>query len=578
MVPAYFWRMEIRPDSKTNLPDISWVKGASIAGFVVHPERGGILPETITARVEAEGQQGTEAQRAAFEGLRREVKVTESSGFFQFRGVPPGRYRLETRRQELEAISESLMVSEPKEFFLEDPLLLQKLPELLVYIDPPLDSTGAPWTLRLLETKGYRRRIVAEQLTTTEAPTRLGGFSAGEYRLEAEAVGGSIFYSENIQVSPGSNSLFLEVAQVGVRGNLTAGGKKLVGRVVFGANRRPRIVLETDDEGYFEGHLPRAGKWPILVEWDEASARHLPPVTVEKTRPRDFFEVNIELPGGSISGKVFRHDKPVPATVVISRTDNPATSATQTAEESLSPRSGPTYALADSEGKFRLLGMDPGAYEVFAFLGQHKSSPIPIQLASEQVIEEVKIELGSSKQIEGRVIDFGRGVPGATIFWRSSSENVWSFRTSTDADGKFTIEAQNNQTAVDLWVLASDGRQWIGRERIVWPQGESVVRLPEITVGSTGSLILHFSQLDGFELRKGEVAIPLRMVLSVLLSEGLAEFRHEDGALQLPSFPVGFWQLCPLAGATSNCEGALLQAGIPLELGQPETKPAPVDP
>jgi protocatechuate 3,4-dioxygenase beta subunit len=100
---------------------------------------------------------------------------------------------------------------------------------------------------------------------------------------------------------------------------------------------------------------------------------------------------------------------------------------------------GSRRAIAGADGRFRLGGLRPGAWELAATsLGRHARAQTIIGLGVAEQVTDVEILIGAGPVIRGRVIDeAGAPAPETTVqaVTRGDSET-----TTADASGGFTIE------------------------------------------------------------------------------------------------------------------------------------------
>jgi protocatechuate 3,4-dioxygenase beta subunit len=137
------------------------------------------------------------------------------------------------------------------------------------------------------------------------------------------------------------------------------------------------------------------------------------------------------VPGGVIEG-IVRDDKthqPVPGAAVLARVDRPAMLLAEVAEH---------RAVAGADGKFRLSGLRPGAYELVGRDHTRNSkSPTRVGLGVAEQITDVEILIGASPAIRGIVLD-DSGKPAAGVLVLALGEGP-SDNVTAGADGKFEV-------------------------------------------------------------------------------------------------------------------------------------------
>jgi hypothetical protein len=139
------------------------------------------------------------------------------------------------------------------------------------------------------------------------------------------------------------------------------------------------------------------------------------------------------VPGGVIEGIVRdeRTKEPVPGARVLARRDSPAM---------LLAESGAHRATSGSDGRFRLGGLRPGAWDLSATdHARYSRAQTVIGLGVAEQVSDVELLIGAGPVIRGRVVDTaGAPAPGVQIRAFSRGEGA---EAKADAAGAFTLEA-----------------------------------------------------------------------------------------------------------------------------------------
>ena len=281
--------------------------GGSVAGWLKVAGDSDVRPKLVASPYRL-GQVESPATAERFAQLDIPATVAPNL-FFQVSGLMPGQWTLRA-----EATGHAprhvapIDVVEGKETWL--PAVVELVPPVTldVYLEPATDFEGRPWRILLLRSSSFSQ--VAETVKDIQADAqgkaRLPALEPGEYRLEIMDRADASWLEMLVDVRPEMPPLFLEIPAVKVAGELRLGTKAVPGKVIFGAYSRPRIPMETDDEGRFEGVLPRSGEWKLLVERGQFELR-LPPVLIDRKGERN---LTIRLPDTALRGTVWLAEEP----------------------------------------------------------------------------------------------------------------------------------------------------------------------------------------------------------------------------------------------------------------------------
>jgi hypothetical protein len=139
------------------------------------------------------------------------------------------------------------------------------------------------------------------------------------------------------------------------------------------------------------------------------------------------------VPGGVIEGVVRdeRTREPVAGAIVLARRDSPSVLLAET---------GARRAMSGGDGRFRLAGLRPGAWELGAtHQGRYARAETIIGLGIAEQVSDVELMIGKGPVIRGRVVDdSGAPAPDAAVRAFARGEGTSS---KADAQGAFTLEA-----------------------------------------------------------------------------------------------------------------------------------------
>lgn len=460
--PRYFWGVQADDHGRIDLGRLTIIPGSSLSGFLVSPESrplsaGSVEIEPLWAGVGADLSQGISKLR-----LRAAVAPT---GFFQFLGIEPGRYRLKATgdgtRGELRAVE----VRPDEELHLAR-VLVEPLLSARVRVVPPQPVEGGRWTVILLS---GARQVVAEEASTA-GQAELGGLAAGDYEIAVVAPGGARLVQEPFSLD-GDRVLELRLDFVEVRGRITLGGEPLAAQAIVETGRGDSVGFESDREGLFAGWLPALERRFLrvrVVAPDLGLER-----AFELAGPRvdlvdDVLTLELALPATRLHGKLVDSlARPLPA-------------ATVRAWDGWLPVA---EAVTDHEGRFALDGLDHGRYWLTA---QHPeggaADPIRVELSENEPEVEAHLAARELRDIRGSLID-PRGLPvrGAQIVVASVGTSFEDFVT-TDTVGHFAAKVVAGTSSVSVVVLAPSRSLWATCLTLV--EDHLVVELPEGAPGS----------------------------------------------------------------------------------------------
>ena len=573
-VSHYFWEREFGPRSTLSLGTLQLVPGASISGWLVTDDDSPLQPGV---RVVASPQiHQVVGPRAAARHRSLEVSAPVSDrGFFQLEGLPPGAYVLEAKQEGFVPYSSlPVVLAENSETELDEPLMLSRPSELLVSVDPAVDAKGDAWTLTLVSPADTEPVGVGR--TDPVGAWSKSALKPGAYILTVTDSSGSRLASEDIIIDGPVIKHWIQIGYVEIDGRVTLGGAPLAAKVAFGGiSGRTSIKMDSDEEGRFEGLLPRAGAWPVDIKSLSADVfRRLRAVDVETRAGSSRASVVIELPGTRLEGEVVDPDGHGLTGVTVM--------AMPVRRKPGEPAEQPSYAQTDTGGLFSFEGFAAAMYRLQAArrVGEEKkkemSSPVEVVLSEEDPFQSVRLVLGQPAVLRGRLLSAAGGVPGATIIARPQTATLGVYLPSAHSgpDGRFELSLPEDTLSAELTVMAA-GFLFFRQVIAVDAQGEVPIQLEQQGGGTLvirpdpqrepGRWYSHLTRSDGMRLDFGALSRWSTINQAPLAGE----------TIEIPRMPSGHYSVCwPLSlgerleGREQDCTEGYLSANSRLEIAQ----------
>jgi hypothetical protein len=429
--PLFVWDVNVQPEAVQDTGIHTLVRGAAIAGRAVLERGRPAANANVALRLLTSGGQPP-GDRSA----KRLQTRTNASGYFQFTGLEPGLYSLASQVDGRgDAVLESIEVRAGEHLQLREPLVHVELAELAVLLQPPVSPSQKPWSVELLRDSGRDSEVVS----VARGPASVDGYwsKAGlqpiEYLLRVSDAEGSQVVSRRIVLRGGPEQLTVDVVAIGVRGRVLAGEKGLAADVVFEYEGR-RVKTTSDEDGAFNVDFPAAGSWTPSVTAGGGRVR-LEPVQIASTQEEALI---LRIPGGGVRGKV------------LDAGGRPAGSALVALTRGIGQKS---TAYADENGRFELIGVDPGEYTIYAEAGEGFGGPLPLTIREDETAE-IDLRLDALKEVTGVVTSAsGAAASGAVV---RSFDPLTGLMEETIADGRgaFSFKVRPRSTTIDLIVLA----------------------------------------------------------------------------------------------------------------------------
>lgn len=542
---ALLWEVAVEAGAEAPGGSVRLVPGAAVLGRV---EGGGEPDGKVAVQIRPDGADWRDAYSAERLGQLFRVVELDRRGFFQFRDLAPGQYRVEaTAAGRAAAVRTGVEVLEGRETDLGPPLVLQPPSRLEVQLDPPVAPDGERWTVRLSPAEGSSDARVT--LVDWIGYGLVNELAPGTWRYVVTSRG-STWASGEVEVSGDLVALAVDIPLVPIEGIVRRGDQPARARIVFGGSREhpERIEVFADPEGRFSGHLPRAGRWPafVVVERDGAE-QGLDPVEISRAPGEEAAWIEIELFDTEIQGRVVDDEgRPAPEGIVM-------------ATRAGSDEARRTNARPDRQGRFRLRGVRPGTWTLEAFVGGDSGRAL-VELA-EGDEQEVEIRLSGTRLVEGKVVSPRGSVAAARLYLIPEIDRVYPLAPiKTGPLGEFRQRLPRDASLVHVLVMAPGYAARILSLHL--PANGEPVDDVAISVGEmAGTLRLELTapgDAGGIELRRGST----RVYLTLLAPWAGYHGTRPDEVWELPAMEPGAYELC----SRDACEAGTLGPGGTLDL------------
>lgn len=557
----HLWDVRLEPGGSRNLGEISFRPGGSVVGWV-RGCGGEIASPCMISLVPGIEGDGSSWQARRVEALRLEVEV-DPRGFFELKGLAAGTYSLTAESGDKTALRRlsSIPVHEGMETEIAEALVLERLLELELAIEPGRDPLGRPWRFELQELGLSLTpvRMVAEGLISRER-WKHAGIAAGRYRLIVHDGDDSRWLWEDLTVSASSRSFSFRIPLVEVEGTVWLGEEPLAARLWFGGERGARqIRTSSDQEGAFRVTLPEAGDWRVTLLADDPEVRRTLSTGVPEPEGEEAVELRLELPDTVISG------------VVLDALGRPVEGAS-IALFDLPRAELPAFLLSGEKGRFSTRGLGPGEIRLYAEKGGSESEEAVVTVSKSSPQLEVTLTLRDTRTLQGIVQSSTGTLAGAQVV-TLSTDTFRGASSVTGTDGAFTARITPSTPGVNVMVMPP-GRTFTtmqipaDRERVVvWVNdvgGEILLPggLEALRATPAGEAIVFYA---------GGVAVDLSILHQWWQTQRAlgARVESDDGVI-LPQMAAGEYALCLLQRGTlpstlarggARCISEFLQPG-----------------
>ena len=541
-VPRYQWETRVPPGGTLALGALRLQRGSSVSGRLL-AERGAGPVEGVAVRLRPAVAAAPASARQETGLARRALQAASASnGAFQILGVPPGTYEVVAESPSgARATFAPVQVFADAESSLERPLVLALPVRSTIWISPPTDPLGEPWQLELRQRDPFdaTSRTLLPRAPVDQGRIEVGPLAPGSYVAVVTDHRRTLRSEQPFELTAAGDPVELAIDWLRVHGRVSLGGAPLAATLHFGGRQgAERVEMVADEAGAFEGVLPRAGRWYVEVAAaDPPIERRLSRVEVRRRPGRDEAELDLELPGGAIDGRVLGPD------------DEPVAAARVRASQPDDPLAG-FDAVTDAGGRFRLEGIETGSQWVQARAEVGESRPLLVAVPEESPAT-VTLRLEARRTVEGVVLgDFGP-VAGAMVAADDGAGG--GARVPTGVDGRFSLRLKKSATSATLVVLPP------GHALSVFagvPLDDSPLTLQVSAVG--GDLLLDFSvevpegEPGGFLVEKEGAILDVELLYRWSAANGgksLFDVGPNETRLLVPRLEPGTYRLCSPPGS-----------------------------
>ena len=535
----------------TGVGVISLQPGASVVGFV-EPDSVQDVESAVQVELTAFGRGDVAAPYHPRLGVLAQSTRPDSRGFFQFRDLRPGVYRLEASTPgRAPAVLERLEVREGLENRILRPLVLPPLARFELRVRPALPPKGDHWRVRLdrPEISDNRETGMADATGTW----RRDDLRPGAYRVVIDTPYGA-YHEQRLEIYDGSPPLEVDLPLVAVEGRLTTGGEPIRSRILFEDPSGGEVVgVVSDLDGRFSCHLPRPGLWRFSYLGRQREKHSHSLVQVDRREDGEPTQLYLELPDTRLEGQV------------VDASGRPVEGAQVHAWRSGDERSvGASRAASDEEGRFHFRWLPEGGYAVDAFTGRGSARErVEIREGADASVE---LRLLGMVRMTGRVVGpDGRPVVAAEVYaypQLPEYRRTPIVRRATGPGGEFVLDVPFDALSLDVLVLPPGFAARL--LRVPFDPARAMQHPLELAVDALGGTL----HLHPGGSRGESFSATLERDGATAHAQSLHRWARLHGSSPtpeagwlLPSFAPGVYRLCDSAGASCD-EGRLDPGGV----------------
>ncbi len=533
-VPHYLLNINIPASETSSLGSRKLIRGASVSGWIMRED--GTPAEKCRVRLEPKTAPGR-PNDPVLEFLRAVASEVpcQGKGFFQFSAVGAGSYALVAHENDARAQMSPVEVWNNAESRLTEPIVLRRPVDFEVTLSPPTDWLGQPWRVEALRASEYRAGWEEPSYraeATRDGRLRLPKQSPGRFWITVyDRLGNAVFSDPHVDLSAPSVPYPITLDLLWVEGRIHFGDEPLTGRLFFGGRSGATTIEMTSDEnGRFEGPLPKPGAWRVDIEGAEPRLRTS--VKVEVKPKGDRASLAIELPNTNVYGRVVDPSgKPAPG-----------------AEVTLSSTVSTIATKTDGKGEFKIRAFPKGTNELSSARaaaegGREVSDLYRFEAADDSPHGPVVLTLRQTQAIHGRVLAATGPVIGATVSaWSTSSGDGVVSTVRSGLDGRFELKLPAGTQVV---------------QAVVSPPG-GALKAYEVNVSSDAEILFQVESSGGevvMDLGKSgppdggilvvwqdDIGIPLGTL--VRWTEGHGVRFQQGSQVHIPQLAPGYYAVC----------------------------------
>jgi hypothetical protein len=540
-VPNYLWNLHVKAGETSAIGSSKLVRGASVAGWIAR--ENGTPAEKCRVRLEPASAPGR-PNDPVLEFLRSVASEVpcQKKGFFQFSAVAAGSYALVAQEGDALAQMSPVEVWDGSESRITVPITLRRPVDFEVTLSPPVDWLSHPWRFEARRAIEYRAgweepsfRVEAD----LEGRVRIPKQSPGRFWITIyDRLGNSIFSDSHVDLTDPTQPYPIALDLLWIEGTVQLGDEPVAGRLFFGGRSGATFMeMTSDEDGRFEGPLPKPGEWRVDVEIDEPRLRAS--VKVEVKPKGDRASVAIELPDTRVYGRVV----------------DPSGTPAPGSEVSLSSTINTLVFEVDQKGEFEIRAFPKGTLEISAARatgkeGREVSDSHMFEASEGSPHGPVVLTLRRNQTLRGKVLAATGPVIGASVSaWPVMGGDGVASTARSGLDGSFEVKVPEG-TQIVQFVVSPPGGALKVYEVNVSNQTELLFQVEP----QGGELVIDLGKrepsVDGIlAVWQGDIGIPLGTLIR--WTEGHGVRFNDRGQVRIPQLAPGFYTVCLGAAAVT---------------------------
>lgn len=531
-VPHYLWNVAVAAGETSSLGSRKLLRGASVAGWVTRED--GTPAEKCRVRLEPASAPGQPNDRV-LDFLRSVASEAscQRKGFFQFSAVAAGSYALVAQEGDAQARMAPVEVWDGAESRITTPISLLRPLDFEVKLSPPLDWLGQPWRFEARRAIEYRSGWEEPSFRVEASPegqVRIPKKPPGRFWITVyDGRGNAVFSDRYVELTNSAQPYLIDIDLLRIEGTVRFGDEPVAGRLFFGGrNGTTSIVMMADEDGRFEGPLPKPGHW--LVDVDATEPRLKASVQVE-IRPKDGrASVDIELPGTRVYGRVV----------------DPSGAPARGALVDLTSIVSTLQTRADEKGEFEFQAFPEGTLEISAEGTDGKredSDSYRFQASEDSPHGPVVLILRRNEVVRGKVLAATGPVIGATVSaWPLDGGDGTVSTVRSGIEGSFEIKVPEGTRSLRI-ILSPPAGALKSLDVNISPQAELLLQVEP----QGGELVVDVGKEDSFEgkvlaIWQGDIGIPLGILTRWAEGNGVRFLK--DGQVRIPQLAPGSYTVC----------------------------------
>jgi hypothetical protein len=352
----------------------------------------------------------------------------EKNGFFHIDGVPAGAYVVRAAyKRALYSDAVEVEVRAAREAELIEPLRLNVPHRIEATLLPPLTPAREPWHVRLSRYVGERQLDpITESNADTDGDWESAPLPPGRYSLSIGTVEGDVWSDEPIVLEASDHHSVVTLVRSGLHGSVTLGDQPLQAALTFTNSSGLNVRAQSNEQGRFSLNIAQSKDRTLTVRIDaeQPIVRRRIQVEAPADAERD---VTIRLPASVLLGNVIdAHGLPADDADVYITGGGAGEAMVQT--------------RTAADGSFAIHALSAGKYSLVASSFLMESTPVEVELRSDETPDPVGLVLRPMSRLRGRVVSPAGGVPGASIqAWAVDVEQRMAATRTTDANGDFDV-------------------------------------------------------------------------------------------------------------------------------------------